>query len=280
MRSFFSKIYICLFEPRKIGLFLGEKIIKSFIHLLLLAIIAVSPIVVSYCVRDGISNYSHNKIEDYLMTEIYETDLIIKDNTFTGSDELAFLLDETILFLNPNGKQLEIGVEHISYHVIEFGQEEVSVEFLNNTIFSKKYSELNVGEIDFSKIADADYLELDKLISIINVCFNNMKVGWVIESSIITLLDVYLTIIISALILAFLVKIFNPIIGFKFRFKGALDAQIIYLLCIFLMVLFRAEFIRYIGVILSAIYLFISMMAIVKIEVQKRAFHNRNKEGE
>jgi Na+/H+ antiporter NhaD/arsenite permease-like protein len=74
------------------------------------------------------------------------------------------------------------------------------------------------------------------------------------------------------------VKFVNPIIGFKFRFKGALDAQVISLLCLFLMILFKLEFIRYIGILLSAIYLFLAMMTIVRIEIQRKAFHDKGKE--
>ena len=280
MRSFFSKMYICLFEPRKMGVFLGEKLFKSFIQLLLLAIIAITPIIVSLSFRDGISNSSRDEIENYLITKSLDTDLLIKDNTLTGSKGLAFLIDEAILFLNPKDEKLTIDAEYATYHIIEFNPKGVRVDFFNNQIFSKTYSELNVGEIDFSKIEGADYLELSKLIDIINVCFNNVKVGWVIENSIIALFDLYLTLIISALVLAFLVKMVNPMIGFKFRFKAALDAQVISLLCLFLMMLLKAEFIRYIGVILSAIYLFIAMISIIRIEVQKKEFNDKKKERE
>ena len=280
MRSFFSKLYICLFEPRKMGIFLGEKLYKSFIQLLLLTLIAISPIIITYSVRDGISNTSREEIKDHLITEAYNTDLLIKDNKFSGSEGLAFLLEEAILFFNPKGENLEVELEYQTYHVIEFGQEKLSVKFMNNEIFSESYSQLGVSEIDFSKIEDADYLELSKLLRLINICFNNMKVGWVIKNSVSALFSVYLTVIISALVLAVLVKMVNPIIKFNFRFKGALDAQVISLLSIFLMMLFKAEFIRYIGVILSAVYLFIAIAAIVRIEVQRKAFHDKNKEEE
>ena len=44
---------------------------------------------------------------------------------------------------------------------------------MNNEIFSESYSQLGVSEIDFSKIEDADYLELSKLLKGIN-CYVNL----------------------------------------------------------------------------------------------------------
>lgn len=279
MSNFFKKMYICLFEPRKIGFFLGEKLHKSFIHILLLALIVVSPLVVELSLKEEISNNSHNIIENYLIRDARGNDLLLKDNILIGkenSEGFAFLIDEAILCFNPKNEKREIGIEYATYHIIEFNKEKLDVIYLNNVVYSKTYEELGVTEIDFSKISDADYLELDKLIELINLGFKNFKVVWVITNSVISLIDIYITLILSALLMAFIFKIFSPMIPFRLRFKGALDSQIISMLCMLLMLLFEMEFIRYIGIIVSGIYFFIAITTIVKIEIIRKNIENHN----
>jgi hypothetical protein len=76
--------------------------------------------------------------------------------------------------------------------------------------------------------------------------------------------------------MAFIFKIFSPMIPFRLRFKGALDSQIISMLCMLLMLLFEMEFIRYIGIIVSGIYFFIAITTIVKIEIIRKNIENHN----
>ena len=281
MSSFFKKMYICLFEPRKIGFFLGEKLYKSFIHILLLALVVITPIVVELSLSNQISNTSYKTIEKYLVEENYCSDLLLKNNTLTGSEDFAFLIDEAIIFFNPSGDILEVGIEYSLFHVIEFKKDKLEVKFSNDVIYSKTYAELGVDEIDYSKINETDYIELDKVLSLINKGFNSYKISWVVTNGLIALLDVVLTTIMSALILAFMVRVVTPMLPFKFRFKGAMDAQIISLLCMLLMLLFKLEFIRYIGIITSTIYLFLAMMTIIKIEIRRTEFGNKeNKDKE
>ena len=71
---------------------------------------------------------------------------------------------------------------------------------------------------------------------------------------------------------------FNPIVSYRFRFKAALDGQFISLLFIMFMLLFNTEFLRYVGIVFSAIYVIKSMLTIVRIEVRKKDF--QDKEGE
>ena len=105
-----------------------------------------------------------------------------------------------------------------------------------------------------------------------------MKGQFVAINSFILYIDVLVTVLFSALILAVIVKFINPFIGFRFRFKGALDAQFISLLCLLLMILFQTEVFRYIGITLSVIYLFRAMLTIVRIEVKKNFFKDKEEE--
>ena len=79
-----------------------------------------------------------------------------------------------------------------------------------------------------------------------------------------------LSVLSSALILALFSGFVNDKIGFKFRFKVCIDAQLIYLLAIFMMILFDKYWIQFIGMALSAIYTVIALTRIVRIEVIRK----------
>ena len=66
MVNFIKKIYICLFEPRKIGMFLHEKIKVSILQLLLVSLIAILPYTISMVVTDEISNSSYKIVEKWI----------------------------------------------------------------------------------------------------------------------------------------------------------------------------------------------------------------------
>ena len=278
MRSFINKMYICLFEPRKMGLFFGEKMYKSFLHVLLIAFIAVLPFTISLITQDEISNLSYDAIEEWIMEDSLNIDLSINNGVLSGEKSYALLTNEAIIYINPTGEKLNVEIDYVTYHVIEFNKDSVQVSFLDNVISSKTYLEAGISDLDFSKMEDADYVEFDKFISLINVAFNNVRVGWIIINSLLVLFDVYLTVILSALLLAVVIKIFNPLIGFRFRFKAALDAQYISLFFILLMLLFNADFLRYVGIVFSAIYVIRAMMAIIRIEFKKKIFSDKDGE--
>lgn len=278
MKSFFQKIYICLFEPRKMGLFFGEKIFKSIIHILLFSLVVVLPYTLSLLVNNEISNKSYRSLEQYLMEESVNTDLQLTNGNLIGTQGVAFLINEAIIFINPLDESLEVDSEYELYHVIELDSTGLNVSLFDKTIYSKNYVDLGAGDIDFRKIEEADYIELDKLALLVNIGFINMKASYAVINSLMLYIDVIITVLFSALILAFIIKFINPFIGFKFRFKGALDAQFISLLCLFLMILFQSEVFRYAGIVLSSVYLFKAMLAIVRIEVKKNTFKDKEEE--
>ena len=279
MKHFIQKIYICLFEPRKMGLFFGEKIIKSLLHILLCALIVVLPFSISLIINNGVSNSSYRQLQQYLIEESFNTDLQISNGTLSGTQGVAFLIEEAIVFINPLNEKLEVDSEYDIYHIIELNSTGLNVSWLGRTNYTSTYIELGYNNIDFRKIEEADYIELDKLLSLINVGFASMKGQYVAINSAILYIDVIITVLFSALMLALIVRFINPFIGFKFRFKGALDAQFISLLFMLLMMLFQSEVFRYIGIVLSAVYLFRAMLAIIRIEVKKNTFKDKE-EGE
>ena len=171
MVNFIKKIYICLFEPRKIGMFLHEKIKVSIIQLLLVSLIAILPYTISMVVADEISNSSYKIVEKWVMEDSVDLDLEIKNGILSGSEDYTLLMNEAILYINPNDKELELSIDYVLFQVIEFGKESVKTKLFGNTISEKKYKELGITELDFVKIMENDYIEFDRFISIVNDSF-------------------------------------------------------------------------------------------------------------
>ena len=278
MKHFIQKMYICLFEPRKMGLFFGERLYKAFLHIFLCVLVAILPYSISLIVKDEVSNLSYDIIEEWIMENNVDVTLQLENGILSGNENYAYFINEGILFINPTDSVLNLTLDESTYHVIEFGSEEINVYFFESVVFSKTYVELGVTELDFKKMENADYIEFDKFIYLINIAFENMKTSWVISNTVLIIFDIYLTAIISALLLGFIIKIFNPIIGYRFRFKAALDAQIVSIFFIFLMLLFDAEILRYIGIVFSCIYLVKAMLAIIRIEIKKKVFSDKERE--
>ena len=173
------------------------------------------------CIKDNNKKFIKN---------VYNTDLQISNGTLSGTQGVAFLIEEAIVFINPLNEKLEVDSEYDIYHIIELNSTGLNVSWLGRTNYTSTYIELGYNNIDFRKIEEADYIELDKLLSLINVGFASMKGQYVAINSAILYIDVIITVLFSALMLALIVRFINPFIGFKFRFKGALDAQFISLL--------------------------------------------------
>lgn len=275
MNKFSKKVYICLFEPRKMGLYLGEKISRSILHLLLLCMIVISPLALKLISQEEITIASREHIEDVLVENIDSYDAHIKNGQLSGSKGLSFAIEEGLVFINPNDEDLKLdNVEDVSSYIIEFNRQGVTVVFMNSVIHFNNYSDFGDIEIDFSKIADADYEELGKFLKVLNLTFESYRDGWVLTNMLFAYFELFITVIFHAFIMSLLVKMVNPLIKQRFRFKGALDAQFIFLVFMLFAVLFKASYLRYVGMFFACMYLFRAMSVIVRIEV-KRALQNK-----
>lgn len=276
MRSFFKKLYICLFSPKRICFYFGEKVYKSILQLLLLSLIAITPVILTLSFTERMGNDSYRVLEECLMEKYSEFDVAINDGVLEGEKSYAFITNEAIVYINPTGEELEYSsLDQMLYFVIELKKDNVEVSFMNSLVSSKTYEELNVTDLDFNKINEANYTEFDKFISILNQSFKSYKSGYVLVNSSLALLDVYLTIILSSLLLAIIVKFFNHNLPFVIRFKGALDSQVISLVFVLLMLLFNFEFLRYVGMLFAAVYLVITVIQVLKIEMVMKSFENK-----
>ena len=132
------------------------------------------------------------------------------------------------------------------------------------------YSEFEDLEIDFNKIVSVEYLELKKFSDLVDYSFDQIHGRWVVLNVLDYLLSVIITVIICVFAMGIISKIFNSKIDFKFRLKGAIDAQFISVVFMFLMGLYEVRFLKTLGIIFAAIYLIRALMAVVKIEVRRK----------
>ena len=269
MKALFRKIRICLFEPKKMGFYIGEKLYKSLLQLLLFSLIVIIPIIVEVSIQDTIGKGSYNAISEKLMFHDDEN-LKLVDGKLTGSESFDFMIEEALVFINPLDQELVYSASEYAYFpVVEFKSDRVIVTVLNAEFLNVEYSLLNAKDVDFNKIANKDYVELDKFVDLVNVVFNYMRPVWIGANVVINLLEAYLMAVVSALVLAFFMGLFHINLQFKYRFKIALDAQFINLAFILLSILFNFEYITYLGMIFTAVYVTKAFAALVRIEVRR-----------
>lgn len=269
MKALFRKIKICLFEPKKMGFYIGEKLYKSLFQLLLFSLIVITPIIVEVSIQDSISKNSYSIISEKLM--MHEDDsLKLVEGKLTGSEGFDFIIEEAWVFINPLDQELVYSnTDYAYFPILEFKSDRVIVTVLNIEVLNVEYSLLNAKDVDFSKIANNDYVELDIFVDLVNVVFNYMRPVWIGANVVINLLEAYLMAIVSALVLAFFMGLLQINLKFKYRFKVALDAQFINLVFILLSILFNFEYITYLGMIFTAIYVTKAFAALVRIEVRR-----------
>lgn len=250
------------------GFYIGEKLHRSFLQLLLFSLIVITPLIVVVSIQDSISEKSYDLIADNLMRHDDST-LSLSNGELTGSEGLAFYIEEGLIFINPLDQELKASNNEDYYPVLELRSDRVIVSFLNIDLMNLTYSQLEAKDIDFTKIENKDYVELDKFIVLVNDVFNYMRPVWIAGNVLLNLIQVYAMAVASALVLAFFMSFINLNISFKYRLKISLDAQFINLVFMLLALLFNFEYITYLGLIFTAIYITKAFMAIVRIEVRR-----------
>ena len=268
MKRFKTKLYICLTEPRKMGFFMGEKKWKTFLQLFIMTFIALIPYLIRLSNTDELSNESVIRLKETLMTNEIEANIKLSGGFLSGDSPILVGSEEAVIFINPLDAELDTA-EYSGYPVFEFNKESVNVYYQNMLIYESTYENLGYLDIDFNKILKSDYFEFSLFISLIDDVYKVTNNYWTGIDFAIALIMVYLSLIVSALILAAISSFVNGHVSFKFRFKGALDAQFIAVLFILFMHLFSVPVLEYVGISLSVIYLFRALRSIVRIEVRK-----------
>lgn len=247
---------------------MGEKKWKSLLQLLIFLTLALTPYLLKISINDEISNSSKTYLETILMTEDFESDIKIIDGQLQGNQSFSIAIEEAVIFINPLNQTLS-NEEYKYLPVYEFKENGITISLMDNVINEFSYDEVGCSSLDFNKIFKSDYIEFHSFISVINHLYNGSK-GYINTLNYFSMLIMnYISIIFSAAIIALFGGVANKVVGYKFRFKGALDAQFISIVFIFLSHLFDFAYLELIGMLFSIAYFMRGIMSIVRIEVRK-----------
>lgn len=257
-----TKLNIVLFKPRLIGLFIKEKISRVILMLLLCVLITISPEIVKSAVNDGVSNEFRNYVK------YVASDTQIED-TYINNYELSY--NATTSF---NVQLFDVVIGNIddvdTLFSFTFNFKEKGIDFYVSgvSVYTATYQELDLQELDFSKIS-YDVIEVNRFLNVFDNVYNLNKPILVIYNSVYMFIDILFMVVLSAIMLAILTGIFRKTtLPFKFRFLTALNCQYIFLFFILLSVLYNALFLQMIGNIIMAVYVFKAINAI-SITVQR-----------
>lgn len=267
MLRFIRKINICLSQPRKIGFFMGEKLWVSLLQLALFVVIATIPQIINLATTTEISSSSKDYIEEILMVNEIDNSIKFTGGKMEAEKGLQITTSDGIIFINPNKELLK------SYDypliVYEFLTEKVVVSFSGIKLYEVSYAELGNPEIDFDKIYHTDYVELELFTGLIDSVYLKGFALWFVAGYLLVFFEIYSFIMMCALALALGAFVINSNISFRFRFKGALDAQFVNIVFVLLASLFNFIYLRYVGIVFSAIYAVLALISILRIEVKK-----------
>jgi len=263
----FYQIYICLTRPLEIGRFLLDRISRSVFTILFLIVLALTPYVVSLSIADAPNHDNYNVISESMMSSGDDFTLKIENGILTGDKALSFSLDDTNLLIAPNNEQYHYSnIYDELTPLLTYEKEKVTVKVLGAEIYSKSYSDMEIKEIDFTKIMNEDYLEMNKFFESLTEVFNDVHVSWVTYYSIQAFFEIVFMSFMGAWCLSVLARIFKRGMNRQFGFKIGLDCQPIMIFSVFIAYLCGTYWIQYIGSALSTVFLFFALKSIISIK--------------
>lgn len=254
------KFFVNLFNPKMIGQYFTERLIKPIIYLLFFVAICSIPSVM-------------REFENVDVTYTDDTSLImeIKGREPSSMEISSNRLNDTTKVVTYYGETFGVAfnttkVDDSYALVLSFADEYVQVMSYGEIIKSVRYEKLDDSSLSISKIQASDYGEIHKLINYLDIAYDAYKeqtrlpaIGMQIGTAAISLLLVVLLLVLSS-------RLFNSFIPARIRFVIAIYASTwaFALRCV-------DEFtgktsLFYIGAIVSFVFNAIAVKQIVKVK--------------
>ncbi len=257
-----DKLKVVLFQPRAIGLYMSEKLFKTILMLIGAIILVLIPATILVTSQDTITNsYATEVVNNIQSANI--SNVYIENNKL--SSEQTYLINTSVF-------DILIGTQEHSYntaltYVLHFAEDEITFSAANIKVYSMSYEQLTIKSLNFDLIEINDYVEVNKIISIFNQLYRDNKLFIHSFNMTVVVIDLVLTVISSALLMAVMTMFFGNLpkgsLPFKLRIKNTLNCQYIYLLTFLFSILFGQLYIQFIGNFLMVIYVIVSTNSII-----------------
>lgn len=259
-----GKLKIVLFNPRFIGLYVRENIIKTLVTLLITTLLVLIPTFVELGVKDKVSSEFQNFIIEVTANEKI-SDTYIRDGVLYTEDEYEF---DGYYFNILIGKEVDVAnIESKYTKKLLFDTDSIKFYISNVEFYSITYNEIDLLDFDFGLIKSNDILTVNQYINIFNDLFNENKILISSAFAFIYTFELVFVVFMSALTMTIISYIFsnrnNNHMPFGFRYKNALNCQYIYLFFILLSSLYGVEELQFIGNIAMAVYVVIAINSII-----------------
>ena len=161
----FKKLFICLTQPGKIGLYIFQKIRFSILFLAIFLLIATIPYGILFVIHGGnLSNVTVENIERTFMSNGLDFELEINNGLLTGKEGIAAGTNELILFINPNKEENPYALYDSGVPLIEFKEDKIIGSISGLVVFEKTYLDVNLLDFDFNEIMNLNYLKFHELV--------------------------------------------------------------------------------------------------------------------
>lgn len=258
----FDKLKIVLFKPRFIGLYIKENSFKLFLKMSLVILLVLIP----GFIKNFVVNEISSEFSNYIITATIDAkieDVYISDNLLYNENE--YVIDCYYFDVMIGGSVSSDNFESITVNKLLFDVDSIRFYVSNIEVYNVAYSELNVGDMDFSNISKTNVVASNQYISVFNKIYkdNNIIISSFFSSAL--LFDLVINVLSMSLMLALLSFMFNKttnIMPFKYRFKITLNCQYIYLLSVFISLLYSNENIQFVGTFIMSFYAFKALNSI------------------
>lgn len=261
------KLIHCLTSPRLIGLYINDSFLKIILEVSLLILIAMVPVGVQSITASGEHFVSHEVLQSKMMDIYIKDEYRLVDQTLSGTEKFSLNLDSVIYLFNPKNDVLtskEIGLS-VPY-LYELRENEINFYMSGMLVKTMHYATFSMNEIDLRAAFAYDYLERGKLEVLLQEIQIETKGFWLSIELVALFFTFMVSIIITALFSTFFMWISNPQIGFKYRFRLAMNSSFITTLFILFGFLFGIPYLFSLGLGLQMLYSFRATTTIVRIE--------------
>lgn len=253
------RIFINLFSPKLIGQYFNEKLARVIFYVLFFLAICFIPTAVEMD-KKAVVSYTDDiaLIQDFKNKEA--SNLKIENNILEDKTIASYSGETYSVVFNT------AATDESKKITLAFSNDFVNIVYYKNIIKTVKYSTLDDSSLDVSLIQNGDFKEIHKLFNYITMAENVILDNSRTVDYLYNIVYVALPFLLVILFLAYIGKVFNPILPFNIRFNIAAYASTWAYVSYFIGVLTGYGALFYVGAIVSFIFNSIAVKQIVKAE--------------
>jgi hypothetical protein len=254
-----EKIINIICHPKYIVLYFKDQFYKIIITILSFFIVAASLVAIYDYNTKYYSDAYVDSITNMVINHSEEMDLVFADNKFQGSEYTIKSEEVCLIFMKDAVPSNAFGV------LLIFNEDKVTYYYQAMLKYEVSYADLGISSFTFADVqanSNVAKLKLSLLIDNVLIKANKTAQTFMLLSDLINLTMYYAASILLALIVS---RFVNPGIELKYRIRICLYDSIVFFIVVVFAFLFGISWLKYVALVMPAIYSVMSFKSIVRI---------------